>query len=102
MIGWVYEWKSRFKWGVKNYKIEIDVDPKDQEVMVDLVNEDILLLFQNPEDLDQLTFRLHMARSACWGRPVMQLVRAEDEECCDDIDFEAYGACSDSCDRMKD
>ena len=96
------EWKARMPWGVKNYKIELDVDPKGQEVIIDLVNEDIILVFQEPNDLDSLMARLQMARSACWGRPVMKLVGEDICECCDDIEFEAYGYCSDSCDRMED
>ena len=101
MIGWVYEWKSRFKWGVKHYKIEIDADPKEQEVMVDLLNEEVILVFQEAQDIDRLTARLQMARAATWGRPVMKLVGEDICECCDDIEFETYGYCSESCDRIE-
>ena len=100
-MGWVCEWKSRFPWGVKHYKIEIDVYPKDQEVIVDLVNEDTILVFQNLDDMDRFTTQLQMARADCWGRPVISIVGVDICECCSDIEFETYGVCSDSCDRIE-
>ena len=100
-MGWVSEWKSRFPWGVKHYKIEIDVDTKEQEVLIDLVNEDTILVFQNPQDLERLTTQLQMAQAACWGRPVIRIVGEDICECCSAIEFETYGVCSESCDRIE-